>query len=247
MEFKKNRQNAILESLSVLKPPGMVSRPGLFSEAKEVKALQRDFRNAAKRITALRGRLKNVFTKPTTHDPVYKVVQRIFNKQGELNLTRQNTLNGPIRRRAYRRFILGFPPRKAGDTSLGDAVNWEWMVHCATEAKSELVIVSRDSDYGVAFESKSFLNDWLLQEFRDRVSKKRKILLFTRLSEALRLFKVEVSDAEQREEEELATLSGARLRGLKKTLQDITNKLYFIGNNVFCLAENYGRYFSHFN
>ncbi len=210
MEFKKNRQTAILESLSALKPPTVTSRPGLFSEAKAARALQRNLKNAEKNITTLRGRLKSVLTKPTTHDPVYKIVQRIFTKQGYLNLTRQNKLKRLIRRRAYRRFILGFPPRKAGDTSLGDAVNWEWMVHCATEAKAELIIVSRDSDYGVTSENKSLLNDWLLQEFRERASKKRKVLLFTRLSEALKLFKVEVSDAEQREEETFVkpTLTG---------------------------------------
>ena len=28
-------------------------------------------------------------------------------------------------RLAWRRFLLGYPPRKANDTSIGDAVNWE--------------------------------------------------------------------------------------------------------------------------
>src|SRR5439155_27205632 len=106
-----------------------------------------------------------------------------------------------IRRRAFRRFIQGFPPRKNDDTSMGDAINWEWIVHCAKESKAEIVIVSRDSDYGVAFEKQTFLNDWLLQEFKDRVSQQRKITLFTRLSEALKLFKVMVSQEERQEEE----------------------------------------------
>jgi hypothetical protein len=116
-----------------------------------------------------------------------------------------------IRKRAYRRFIQGFPPRKGKDTSFGDAINWEWIVHCAIESTSEFIIVSRDSDYGVTFDKKSFLNDCLLQEFRDRVSQNRQVMLFTRLSEALKLFKVRVSEEEQSEEEALAksTLTAA--------------------------------------
>lgn len=55
------------------------------------------------------------------------------------------------------------------------------MVHCATTQKAELVIVSRDSDYGALFDGKAYVNDHLKQEFSERVSKKRKLLLYTRL------------------------------------------------------------------
>ena len=55
-------------------------------------------------------------------------------------------------RLAWRRFLLGYPPRKADDTSIGDAVNWEWVVDCAKRANADVVIVSRDSDYGVRLE-----------------------------------------------------------------------------------------------
>jgi len=39
MEFKKHRQAVILESIRELKPPSHIPRPGLFSDAKAVKAL----------------------------------------------------------------------------------------------------------------------------------------------------------------------------------------------------------------
>lgn len=54
------------------------------------------------------------------------------------------------------------------------------MIHCAKEQKAELVIVSRDSDYGVMFDNKAYINDHLKQEFSERVSKKRTLLLCTR-------------------------------------------------------------------
>ena len=92
-----------------------------------------------------------------------------------------------IRRQAWRRFMLGYPPRKSGDTSIGDAVNWEWIVQCAKESGNDVVIVSRDSDYGVSMDRVQYLNDWLSEEFKDRVSRKRSIRLTGRLAEALKL------------------------------------------------------------
>jgi hypothetical protein len=227
MEFKKHRQGAILESHAALKLPQQISRPGIFSEAKAARALQKDMKSAEKRLITLRRRLKDVFTKPTTHDPVYKVVQRIFTNNGALNLTRDSDHKSVIRRRAFRRFILGCPPRKQGDTSMGDAINWEWIIHCAATSRAEIVIVSRDSDYGVTFEEKSFLNDFLLQEFKDRVSQQRKIALFTRLSEALKLFKVAVTPEEQREEEALikAPMQSTVTHNYDKIMQQVIDDI----------------------
>lgn len=66
------------------------------------------------------------------------------------------------------------------------------------------MIVSRDSDYGSSLKGETFLNDWLGQEFKLRVSRKRKIRLYTKLSEALKLFAVSVTEKEVKEEEAVA-------------------------------------------
>jgi len=137
------------------------------------------------------------------HDPVYKVTQRIFHKSDDLVLTREDSIRRLIRRRAFRRFIHGCPPRKRNDTSIGDAMNWEWMIECAIRRKAELVIVTRDSDYGVVFDGTGYINDHLIQEFGERVRRKRKILLYAKLSEALRHFKVPVTTQEAEEEDRL--------------------------------------------
>lgn len=84
------------------------------------------------------------------------------------------------------------------------------MVECAVRNNSELVIVSRDADYGVAFEDVAYINDHLRQEFSERVSRKRKLLLYTKLSEALKHFAVAVTAAEEAEEEEIARTSAVR-------------------------------------
>lgn len=51
--------------------------------------------------------------------------------------------------------------------------------------------------------TKAFVNDHLKQEFAERVSKKRKLLLYPRLSEALKHFHVPVSPQEELAETEL--------------------------------------------
>lgn len=202
-EFKKNRQSAILEGMQELKAPTQVGRLGIFSDAKATKVLGKSLKEAEKRVKALKARLTKALKNPAQHDPVYQASQRVFHRNSALVLTRENPVRRTIRNRALRRFLHGCPPRKKNDTSLGDALNWEWMVQCAEAAKAELVIVSRDSDYGATFEGTAYINDHLRQEFSERVSKKRKLLLYTRLSDALKHFEVTVSPQEAAAEQEL--------------------------------------------
>ena len=210
MEFKKHRQEAILEGLQVLKLPSLPGRPGLFSDAKATKAIQKSAERIEKHFKGLKNRLSGVLKDPARHDPVYQVCQRVFHREDVLVLTRENPIRHVIRRRAFRRFLLGCPPRKRQDTSIGDALNWEWMIHCAVEGKAELVIASRDSDYGVTHHGVSYINDHLRQEFSERVSRKRNILLYSRLSDALKHFKVPITKQEVAEESQLVQESLGR-------------------------------------
>lgn len=203
MEFKKNRQAAMLEGIQELKAPPALSRPGLLSDAKDVKVLQKSQKDANARLKKLKARFIRALKDPAVHDPVYKVCQRIFHKQDQLVLTRNDSVRHTIRRKALKRFLLGCPPRKKNDTSIGDAINWEWMIWCAQSQNAEVVIVSRDADYGATVDGDSYINDHLRQEFSERVSRKRKLLLYTRLSDALKHFKVSVTDAEKIEEASL--------------------------------------------
>ncbi|WP_225309270.1 PIN domain-containing protein [Hypericibacter adhaerens] len=203
MEFKKNRQRAIVDGMQELKPPVNISRPGIFSDAQAVKSLSKSLKTAEANVKKLKQKLGKALKDPAAYDPVYQACQRIFHRQSDLVLTRENPIRRSIRTLALRRFLHGCPPRKKDDTSMGDAINWEWMIHCAIERTAELVIVTRDSDYGLVIDNTPYINDHLRQEFGDRVSQKRKILLYTKLSDALKHFKVEVTPAEKIEEEKL--------------------------------------------
>jgi hypothetical protein len=204
-EFKKNRQAAIYEGMKQLKEPPQIPSPGIFSDATATRVMTRNLREAGKRAKRLHARLIRALEDPAQHDPIYQVCQRVFQKADDLTLTRDNPIRRSVRRAAYRRLLHGCPPGKRGDTSYGDAFNWEWMVNCAIKQAAGLVIVSRDSDYGITIENKSYINDHLRHEFSDRVSRKRKLLLFTSLSEALKTFDVAVSKQEERAEQELLT------------------------------------------
>ncbi|MCL9865253.1 PIN domain-containing protein, partial [Ralstonia solanacearum] len=108
---------------------------------------------------------------------------------------------------ARKRFVLGYPPRKQSDTSIGDSINWEWIVQCSKKSGKNVVIVTRDTDYGVAYKDNLYLNDWLRQEFSERVSKKRQIILTDKLSVALKT--VHKSVTREMEEEENTLLRHA--------------------------------------
>jgi len=208
-EYKRNRQTAIVEGMQELRPPTHIPRPGLFSDAKAVKAMQTNLKAASDRVKALKAKLKKVLADPVKHDPVYQACQRLFHADTNLILSRTDPFRHTIRRRAFRRFLHGCPPRKKGDTSIGDALNWEWMIECAQRNDAELVIVSRDADYGVYFEDHAYINDHLKQEFAERVSRKRKVLLYTKLSEALKNFAIPVTEEEVQEEEAIMKSSSA--------------------------------------
>jgi hypothetical protein len=68
------------------------------------------------------------------------------------------------------------------------------------DSGKDVVIVTRDSDYGLFYDGEAILNDWLRQEFKERISRKRNIYLTDRLSAAFKMISLSVS-AEMEEEE----------------------------------------------
>jgi len=152
-------------------------------------------------------RIQNILSDPIHHDPVYQCLQRLFKHDSSFNLSRDKKERFTIRNLARKRFILGYPPRKHGDTSVGDAVNWEWIVQCSISSGKHIVIVTRDTDYGAIYDGKSYLNDWLKQEFSERVSKKRKIIVTDKLSQGLKVAHAAVTKEMEEEERLLAQIS----------------------------------------
>ena len=131
---------------------------------------------------------------------------RIFDHESRFNLRRPDKRRFEIRRLARKRFSLGYPPRKPKAISLGDFIHWEWIIACARPEERErhdVMIVSRDGDFGKNLGKISIINDWLLREFKERVSPQRQIVLLPRLTDALKKLDEHVNAADVEEEDRL--------------------------------------------
>jgi hypothetical protein len=205
MEYKNNRQRVILESVNNLKPvdSSSLNIPAFLKESKSSRVLKKSHKSLVFQSNKLKERTAKLLEYPSRNDPVYKVLQRLFKSKSACHLTRKEKNKHKIREEAKQRFLLGYPPRKRDELSLIDEINWEWIIYCAQKSTYDIVIVTRDSDYGCHYNNRSMLNDWLLQEFKERVSHKRSIILTNRLTEAFKQASIQVSRAEEESESKL--------------------------------------------
>lgn len=205
MEYKKNRQKVILETIKGMKTLdwNSLSAPAILADAQPVQVLRKKKDEINKQHKTLKERVIKILKNPAYNDPVYKTLQRLFKSKYPFNLKREDERKYTIRELAQKRFLLGYPPRKKNDSSIGDAINWEWLIQCAKDSGKDIILVTRDSDYGEIYNNESFKNDWLLQEFKERVSMKRKIFITTRLAEAFKKVSLVVTEEMEKEEERI--------------------------------------------
>lgn len=217
MEYKKNRQVVILDSLGKFGTPdwGKLSMPALVSEIQASGMIKKHQKEITKQQKIISKKIQSILENPGTHDNVYKVLQRVFKHKSPYNLDRESKNRFGIRRLARKRFCLGYPPRKNNDNSIGDSVSWEWIIQCAISSGKDIVIVSRDGDYGATYKDQSYINDWLSQEFKQRVSSRRKIKLTSKLSEGLKIIHAQVT----------AEMEAVEANTFKQYINDLANQI----------------------
>lgn len=205
MEFKKNRQRVIVDSLNSFTAPDFskLTVPAMVSEIQAAGMIEKKKKEILAQQSKVKSKISSILRDPIHHDSVHQTLQRLFKHDSPYNLLRTKKERLSIRSLARKRFVLGYPPRKSTDTSIGDAINWEWIVKCCQESGKHVVIVTRDTDYGAIYNGSSYLNDWLKQEFSERVSKKRKIILTDRLSVGLKTVHAAVTKEMEEEEKNL--------------------------------------------
>lgn len=205
MEYKKNRQAAIVESLASFGLPNWdkLSGPAIVADIQAMKMIQKKKKEISQQHKTVDQKIQKILESPIRNDPVYKCLQRLFKNNSAYNLSREKSERFAIRNLARKRFVLGYPPRKKDDTSIGDAINWEWIVRCAADSGKHIIIVTRDRDYGATYNGVSFLNDWLRQEFSERVSFKRKLVLTDKLAKALKMVHATVTKEMEEEENQM--------------------------------------------
>lgn len=204
MEYKKNRQKKISDARKEIKSVSDEYQkfPTLLAESKAVEMIKRKLEEIKTQQDRIKKHMDNaLLLKSASSDIVYHRLQKLFKKKSDLHLSRDNKIYDKIYDKANKRFLSGYPPRKKSDTSMGDAINWEWIVKCANEKNSDVVVVSRDNDYGITHNKKRYINDWLKQEFKERVSNKKNITLTDRMMDAFEDAGIKISKEEKEAED----------------------------------------------
>ena len=216
MEFKKNRQVALLETIGKLKgiDSSDVTLPTILLQTKAADMVNEKKKAISKHQQVLKTRIEKILKNPKFNDQVYKSLEKIFTNDSNINLNRENELRFNIRDLAKKRFELGYPPRKDKDTSYGDAINWEWIIYCAQNFSKDIIIVSRDSDYGVNYLNEHILNDWLTQEFKQRISSRKKVILTDKLHTAFNYLSISVTKEMKKEEDKFVNDSTTKSTSL---------------------------------
>lgn len=209
-EFLNNRRTVILEALDSLKPPvSQLMVPAYLSDSRANKAIDTHFKRIRKCVEQLKKRVSRLLEEPKRYDPVFKAVKRAMDKQTglmNLNLDRENQdTKNKIHELALKRFQKGLPPRRKDTGSIGDAINWEWVLSCAIPRKRDVLVVSRDKDYGIP--DKNLLNEFLAHEFRSKG--KGEAFLVPSLAEALKRLHVKVTAAEEKVEQSRIDFAGS--------------------------------------
>src|ERR1700720_3909675 len=104
---------------------------------------------------SLKGTVAKGFERPNSRRSCLPVLPKVLSQNGQNNTFAGNQRQKKNCPKEFRRFLFGCPPRKKNDSSIGDAINWEWIVECANACQAEIHIVSRDTDYGITLEEKS--------------------------------------------------------------------------------------------
>lgn len=230
MEFLKNRQKVITSTLRDLKKPDRMSFPPIVESYQPVKSAKRDLESAAKNYALIRKKIEAILRDPAKNDPVYRSLKRLFDGTGDYVVGRSHPERFKIRSLARKRALLGYPPRKDSDVAIGDAVNWEWIIFCAKSGAElpNVMIVSRDGDYGVTVDGEGFLNDWLKKEFKERISQKRKVVLTQKLTTGLKKLAEVVTPEDEQEEDRIistTSLAGPKMTFTSKQIDEILKEL----------------------
>lgn len=227
MEFKKNRTEEIKKTYSSISTPNWqsLSSPAILADSGPAQVINKKKKEIEDQMKTLRKRVIKLLDNPATNDRVFQTVQRLFKDYtSDINLFRDNIENYRIRKLAIKRFYLGYPPRKKDDTSIGDSINWEWIIDCADRKKADVIIVSRDNDFGQFIQEKSFINDWLSFEFKERVNKRKTITLTNRLSLAFKETISKQSVTKKMESAEQALIIESQIQkkeALKNSLEEV--------------------------
>jgi len=105
MEYKKNRQRVIVESLNNFTAPdwGKLTVPALVADLQATKMIDKKKKELIGQHKKVNEKIQAVLSDPTHHDPVYKTLQRIFKNDSPFNLSRSKKERFSVRNLAKKR------------------------------------------------------------------------------------------------------------------------------------------------
>lgn len=193
MEFLKNRQKVIQGTLNDINSSIKINFPEILSKDRTVKSIPKQISSIQQKVTKTKQKIDKILLDYNKNDSLYKSFNKLFRKDDEITLNDHKEMFDDIYSRAEKRFKLGYPPRKSKDLTFGDSINWEWILEICRKEKSDVVIVSRDSDYG----NNLLLNDYLKEEFIRKVGHKKNVFLRPSLTKTLKDdFNVDITQEE---------------------------------------------------
>lgn len=189
MEYQKNRHNIIISTISEFSTytSSKFNYPSII-RGEDSKVISELVNQIKKKHLQKVETFKEIFSDPTEKDEVFKAMLKLSDENQPFFLDEKHPQNNVIFKLAKKRFLCGYPPRKKDDTSIGDAINWEWIVECSKANESDIIIVSRDGDYGKKLDKDLIMNDWLKYEFKNRSG--HNIFLTSELSKAFDMLDV---------------------------------------------------------
>ena len=109
MEYKKNRQETIIESLNSFGSPdwNKLSGPAIVTDLQAMKMIRKKKEEITNQQKKVNEKIHMILEEPTKNDPVYQCLQRLFKNKSEYNLSRENSTRFRVRNLAKKRFFLG--------------------------------------------------------------------------------------------------------------------------------------------
>ena len=95
MEFKRNRQNVIVDHLANFKnnSVGGGSLPAILSDTQYGKTYKKKIKDISGYEKKIKSKIEKILHNPINNDPVYQCFQRLFKNQSQYNLNRENDLS----------------------------------------------------------------------------------------------------------------------------------------------------------
>ena len=174
-EFWRNRENVIADAIKNLKETKIVSKlPNIVRGYETYKSLK----NTIDTFNKLSKQLEDEVQKDISENKLKadELIKTLFTKN------KPQLIDEKIINKAEYRMKVGNPPGKKG--SLGDAINWEWLLAQEVEFwEGELIIISADGDFESEL-NRGKIKEYLMREWHQK-NPDCKIVLFKSLPDFL--------------------------------------------------------------